>query len=144
MGLDIRIVREQVISDGQSWGGLGSDGNPVKIIVQEELGSWHRFYALSEWAEKNNSWENGIGPSAFRLPFIVEDLDRLRNLLAKVIKDKDPSLFLEIDGGPMDKNNDYYWECVKELKELLDKEIPVERARHKANQYSEYYIEADW
>lgn len=138
MGLDIRIIREQTLMKGNCYEGVAITGNELGIVAREELGSWHGFYPLSDWARDHG--EGDVREYSFKLTFLLEDLEELRTLLTKALEERDPSLFPQIeDMGP-----DYYWECVKELEAILDKEITRERARETLDQYSTYYIEGDW
>ena len=138
MGLDIRIIREQTLMKGDCYDGLAITGNELEIVAREELGSWHGFYLLADWADV--CCDGYRGDYSFNLKPDLKDLEKLRDLLTKMLKEKAPLLFPDIK----QMNREYYWECVNELKVALDKELFREHARETLGQYSTYYIKGDW
>lgn len=141
MGLDVRLVRERVICDN---GWTPRRSYDFSIIERETFDSWHRFYPLINWIIKKRGLTGRPVYEIVPIELGLEELEELYDILTKVLKTHDQSLFPE---GEIKTSQDpnVYWGYIGDLQMLLRDEIEREKKRREINNayYSKYFIDAD-
>ena len=141
MAINVSLIRERTIS---KYGWTPRNSYDFEIIERETFEDWHRFYPLYNWVIKKKDCAGRPDWSTTNIELELEDLEELYDVLTKVIKTNDKSLFPEGE-KKVSENPNIYWNYVGDLHMILGSEIKRERARRETDgdNYSRYFLGFD-